>query len=135
MKYVDPKRGDELLKNLDEAADLYQTRREEFENHSKEVKGAQRTHWGEVPEVRLYNALKDRCAQKDESLAIFHGLNIHKFDPAETDEGEKGPFFNIFWGQFPGQFGGQFCKQFDSYLLFIAQTMGLKDFSVLLFLF
>ena len=88
MKYVDPKRGDQLINHLNEAAELYPTRREEFEHHSKEVKGAQRMHWGEVPEVRLYNALKDRCSKRDESLAIFHGLNIHKFDPAETDEGE-----------------------------------------------
>ena len=110
MKYVDPKRGDELLKNLDEAADLYQTRREEFENHSKEVKGAQRTHWGEVPEVRLYNALKDRCAQKEESLAIFHGLNIHKFDPAETDEGEKGPFFIYFGDNFQDNLAVNFAN-------------------------
>ena len=110
MKYVDPKRGDELLKNLDEAADLYQTRREEFENHSKEVKGAQRTHWGEVPEVRLYNALKDRCAQKEESLAIFHGLNIHKFDPAETDEGEKGLFYIYFGDNFQDNLAVNFAN-------------------------
>ena len=44
-----------------------------------------RAHWGEVPEMNLYNALKARYDENNESMAVFHGLNIMKFDPERQD--------------------------------------------------
>ena len=36
---------------------------------------------GEEPEMNLYNALTGYAEKKNESLAVFHGLNLYKFDP------------------------------------------------------
>ena len=36
---------------------------------------------GEYPEMNLYNALTGYAEKKNESLAVFHGLNLYKFDP------------------------------------------------------
>ena len=36
---------------------------------------------GEYPEMNLYNALTGYAEKKNESLAVFHGLNIFKFNP------------------------------------------------------
>ena len=36
---------------------------------------------GEYPEMNLYNALTGYAEKKNESLAVFHGLNLFKFDP------------------------------------------------------
>ena len=40
---------------------------------------------GEVPEMNLYNILKTRYDEANESMAVFHGLNITKFDPERQD--------------------------------------------------
>ena len=85
--YVDPKRAEVLLKNLEAVVESMPERKAEFEKHTNVVSGAQRTYWGEVPEVNLYNALKRRYAETEESIAVFQGLNIHKFN-IETQEGE-----------------------------------------------
>ena len=36
---------------------------------------------GEYPEMNLYNALTGYSEKKNESLAVFHGLNLFKFEP------------------------------------------------------
>ena len=36
---------------------------------------------GEYPELNLYDALTKYSTNTDESLAVFHGLNLVKFDP------------------------------------------------------
>jgi hypothetical protein len=81
VKFVDPKRGDEVLKNLEEAAESNPDRKEEFEKHRDAVLGAKRVYRGEVPERKLYEALQGHCAKNEENMAIFHGLNVLKFDP------------------------------------------------------
>ena len=85
VKYVNPKGGKEVLKNLKEVAESNPDRKEEFEKHIDAVIGAQRMYGGEVPERNLYDALQDHCEKSDESMAIFHGLNILKFDPERQD--------------------------------------------------
>mgnify|MGYP002054652073 CR=1 FL=1 len=40
-----------------------------------------KTHAGEYPELKLYNALTKYAMEKNESLAVFHGLNLVKFEP------------------------------------------------------
>ena len=85
VKYVDPRRGNEVLKNLEEAAVSNPDRKEEFEKHSDAVLGAKRVYRGEVPERKLYEALQDHCGKNEESMAIFHGLNVLKFDPERQD--------------------------------------------------
>ena len=35
---------------------------------------------GEFPEMNFYNALTGYTEKKNESLAVFHGLNVFKFD-------------------------------------------------------
>ena len=85
VKYVNPNRGDEVLKNLEEAAELHPERKEEFMKHRNALIGAKRVHRGEVPEVNMYNALTERFDKGDETMAIFHGLNITKFDLERQD--------------------------------------------------
>ena len=85
VKYVNPNRGDEVLKNLEEAAELHPERKEEFMKHRNALIGAKRVHRGEVPEVNVYNALTERFDKGDETVTIFHGLNITKFDVERQD--------------------------------------------------
>ena len=85
VKYVDPKHGKELLQNCEEMTKLDLDRKQEFAAHANVVRGAMRTHWGEVPEMNLYNALKSRYDENNESMVVFHGLNITKFDPERQD--------------------------------------------------
>ena len=61
------------------------SRKDEFEKHVNVVRGAMRQYCGEVPEMNLYNTLKARYDEKNESIAIFHGLKIGKFDPNRQD--------------------------------------------------
>ena len=85
VNYVNPNRGDEVLKNLEEAAELHPERKEEFMKHRNALIGAKRVHRGEVPEVNMYNTLTERFDKGDETVAIFHGLNITKFDLERQD--------------------------------------------------
>ena len=85
VKYVNPNRGDEVLENLEEAAELHPERKEEFMKHRNALIGAKRVHRGEVPEVNMYNALTERFDKGDETVTIFHGLNITKFDLERQD--------------------------------------------------
>ena len=85
VRYVDPKRGEQLLQNCEHTIGLKVSRKEEFDTHANVVRGAMRTYWGEVPEMKLYNALKARYDENEESVAVFHGLNIGKFDPERQD--------------------------------------------------
>ena len=85
VKYVDPKRGGEVFKNLKQVAESNLDRKEEFEEYTNAYIGAKRVYRGEIPERNLYDALQDHCAKSDESMAIFHGLNILKFDPERQD--------------------------------------------------
>jgi hypothetical protein len=85
VNYVDQNRADEVLQNLEEAAELHPERKEEFMKHRNALIGAKRVHRGEVPEVNMYNALTERFDKGDETVTIFHGLNITKFDVERQD--------------------------------------------------
>ena len=85
IKYVAPEKGQELLENLEKVKVLRPDMEEDLEKHRKIVLGAKKMYGGEVPEVNLYKALQERFSKNDESLAIFHGLDIMKFDPDRQD--------------------------------------------------
>ena len=53
--------------------------------HRNALIGAKRVHRGEVPEVNMYDALTERFDKGNDTVAIFHGLNIMKFDLERQD--------------------------------------------------
>ena len=79
-RYIDPSRGPELEASAKKAAELYPERKKEFEAHEKVFSGGIRSHRGEIPEMKLYNTLKKRSEESSETMAIFHSLDIMKFD-------------------------------------------------------
>ena len=85
VKYVDPSKGAQKLEYSKQAAEAMPERRQEFKEHEKVFLGGLRTWRGEAPELDLYNALKKRSEVSDESIAIFHSLEILKFDPERQD--------------------------------------------------
>ena len=85
VKYVDPSKGAQKLEYSKQAAEAMPERKKEFKEHEKVFLGGLRTWRGEAPELDLYNALKKRSEVSDESIAIFHSLEILKFDPERQD--------------------------------------------------
>ena len=85
VKYIDPSKGAQKLEYSKQAAEAMPERRQEFKEHEKVFLGGLRTWRGEAPELDLYNALKKRSEVSDESIAIFHSLEILKFDPERQD--------------------------------------------------
>jgi hypothetical protein len=85
FKYVDPSKIDQKLEYSKQAAEAMPERKQEFKEHEKFFLGGLRTCRGEAPELDLYNALKKRSEVSDESIAIFHSLEILKFDPERQD--------------------------------------------------
>ena len=85
FKYVDPSKIDQKLEYSKQAAEAMPERKQEFKEHEKFFQGGLRTCRGEAPELDLYNALKKRSEVSDESIAIFHSLEILKFDPERQD--------------------------------------------------
>ena len=79
-RYIDPSRGPELEASAKKAAELYPERKKEFEAHEKVFSGGIRSQRGEIPEMNLYNTLKKRSEERSETMAIFHSLDIMKFD-------------------------------------------------------
>ena len=60
-------------------------RKDDFKKQRNVFLGGMRTWRGEAPELDLYNALHNRFDTRDESVAVFHSLNILKFDPDRQD--------------------------------------------------
>ena len=85
VKYVEPSRGSELAAFCKELAESYPERKEDFEQHENVFTSGKRMYCGEVPEMNLYNALKQRFEKIDESVAVFHSLDILKFDIDKQD--------------------------------------------------
>ena len=80
VKYIDPSRGPELQAYAKEAAELYPDRKKEFKGHENVFIEGIRSYRGEVPEMKLYNALKRHSEKSNDSIAVFHSLDIMKFD-------------------------------------------------------
>ena len=81
VKYIDPDRGPILEAYCDSIAnDTVHERKNEFKKiNEKLFHGNKISHYGEVLEMELYEALKDRYEKLNENVVVFHGLEILKF--------------------------------------------------------
>ena len=81
--YVSPEDGPRLLWDCEDLihAETNPERRKHLKSHANKFLAGKRTWMGEYPEMNLYNALTGYSKKKDESLAVFQGLNFFKFDP------------------------------------------------------
>ena len=82
-EYVSPEDGPRLLRDCEDLtlAETNPERRKHLKSHENKFLAGKRTWMGEYPEMNLYNALTGYAEKKNESLAVFHGLNLYKFDP------------------------------------------------------
>ena len=95
VKYVDPKRGEQLLGFCEEIIRSNPERKNEFEKHGKDLIGPRRMHWGQVPKQNLYNALKEYCHDSNDSVAVFQGLDILKYDSGPKQEPNEKDFILV----------------------------------------
>ena len=81
--YVNPEDGPRLLRDCEDLtlAETDPERKKHLKCHRNKFLGGNRTWMGEFPEMNFYNALTGYTEKKNESLAVFHGLNVFKFDP------------------------------------------------------
>ena len=82
-EYVNPEDGPKLLSDCEDlvSAETNPERRIHLKKHQNKFFEGKRTWKGEYPELNLYNALTKYAMEKNESLAVFHGLNLVKFEP------------------------------------------------------
>ena len=90
-KYVDPSRGPQLQEYSEQMANeqLCPERKKVFEDMKKFHLGGQRTQRGELPERELYDALQAYFDSKNESVAVFHGIDILKMNLERFKVNEK----------------------------------------------
>ena len=89
-KYVDPKRGDQLLDFCENVVQSNPERKKEFEKHCNDLIGPRRNYQGQVPKQNLYIALKEYCLDSNDSVAVFQGLNVLKYNSSpKQDPNEK----------------------------------------------
>ena len=89
VRYVDPSRGPELQQYSEQSANLCPERRMYFEDLKKFYMGGQRTYGGEVPERNLYVALQTIFNSINDSVAVFHGIDILKMNLEKFKVNEK----------------------------------------------
>mgnify|MGYP001440582905 CR=1 FL=1 len=92
MKYVEPSRGPQLQEQSERLANrssLCPERRKYFEDLKKFYMASQRTNRGELPEQNLYVALQVYFKENDESVAVFHGIDILKMNLDKFKVNEK----------------------------------------------
>ena len=90
-KFADPSRGPQLQDYSERMANeqLCPERKKYFEDMKKFYMGGQRTHRGELPERELYDALQVYFDSHDESVAVFHGIDILKMNLDRFKVNEK----------------------------------------------
>ena len=90
-KFIDPSRGPQLQEYSEQMANelLCPERKKVFEDMKKFHLGGQRTHRGELPERELYHALQAYFDSKNESVAVFHGIDILKMNLDRFKVNEK----------------------------------------------
>ena len=94
IKCVDPSRSSTLQdysKELTSDPDLSPERRKYFEDLKlfNYYVGGHRVHCGEIPERNFYTALKAYFNGKDETVAVFHGIDILKMNLDKFKVNEK----------------------------------------------
>ena len=88
-KYIDPSRGPQLKGYSEQMANECPERRRYFEDMKKFFMGGQRTHRGELPEKELYDSLQAYFKSKNETVAVFHGIDILKMNLERFKVNEK----------------------------------------------
>ena len=90
-KLADPARGPQLHAYSEQMANeqVCPERKKVFEDMKKFYMGGRRTHRGELPEKELYHALQAYFDSKNESVAIFHGIDILKMNLDRFKVNEK----------------------------------------------
>ena len=90
-KFADPARSSQLYAYSEQMANepLCPERKKVFEDMKKFYMGGERTHRGELPEKELYHALQAYFDSKNESVAIFHGIDILKMNLDRFKVNEK----------------------------------------------
>ena len=89
VKYVEPYRGPQLQEYSESLANFCQERKRYFEDLKKFYMTGQRTHRGELPEQNLYLALQAYFKGNNESVAVFHGIEILKMNLDRFKVNEK----------------------------------------------
>ena len=80
VKYVDPSRSVLLRQYSDDAANACPERKRYFESMKKFHTAGERTLFGDRVERNLYNILHNRFKKRDESVVVFHGIDILKLN-------------------------------------------------------
>ena len=88
-KLADSSRGPQLQDYSEQMANECPERRRYFEDMKKFFMGGRRTHHGELPERELYDALQAYFKSKNESVAVFHGIDILKMNLDRFKVNEK----------------------------------------------
>ena len=88
-KLADPSRGPQLQGYSEQMVNECPERRRYFEDMKKFFMGGQRTHRGELPEKELYNSLQAYFKSRNESVAVFHGIDILKMNLERFKVNEK----------------------------------------------
>ena len=84
--YPDPTRGAELVENCREMYQRHPERKEEFKRHGDKIEGAKNQYDGDKVEMDLYEILEERCQKRNETIAVFHSLDLHKFEKGIVSE-------------------------------------------------
>ena len=80
VEYVEPSRGKELQEMLKKAEEINPNQKSYFEKESKFFLGKRRMYLGELPELNLYKSLKKYFEDRNESIVVFFGHDVLKFD-------------------------------------------------------
>ena len=80
VKYADPSRCALLRQHSEDAANACPERKRHFETMKKFYLAGERTMCGDKVERNLYNILQDRFKKRDESVVVFHGIDILKMN-------------------------------------------------------
>jgi hypothetical protein len=88
-RFVDPSRSPQLQDYSEQMANECPEQRRYFEDMKKFFMGGRRTHRGELPERELYDALQEYFKSKNESVAVFHGIDILKMNLDRFKVNEK----------------------------------------------
>ena len=89
IKCVDPSRSKQLKDYSEQVANSCPERKRYFDDLKKFYEGGHRMYRGEIPERNLYIALQTYFNSKDETVAVFHGVDILKMNLDKIKVNEK----------------------------------------------
>ena len=89
---LSPGREDDRLHEIDEYIKENPDKVDDFAEMKKTIKTQKRVITGDIPEMQLFDALKDYLSSRNEICAVFHGQNVYDIDI--TMPGKKSPQLN-----------------------------------------